>query len=453
MRAVCLLTTLAAVLGVALVTPALAVTDAERVPVYHEFRSLFDARRYDEALPLAEKLVQLTEEQYGRDDARLVTPLVNLATTRYRLHDFDDAEKLFLRSISILETSGTPQDRRLIRPLHGLGASCIAKGSYEAAAVALKRAVDLSRNLDGLFNPDQLPVLDRLIEAYVALGQVTEAEKEQQYALRIAETAYGRWDLRLLQPLDRHARWFESVGRYATARSLHLRALAIAEQAGRGQIASVAPLRGIARTYRLEFANGVDSGESTVRDPLDASSMLPDAGASGRMSAEGERALLLALQVLERSQPPDRRLHGETLVDLGDWYLTGAAATRAIQIYEKAWADLSAGGDTTLLAMPEQLVYRPPSSSISRTRLDPGDYEVQTVELRLTIGPDGKVGDAVAQPGTAASEATVRAVVAAARKARYRPRFEAGKAVDTRNVALRERMAVRVRKTTDRQRE
>lgn len=450
MRAACLYATLAAALGVALGAPAVAVTDADRTPVYREFRALFDAQRYGEALPLAEKLVQLTEEQYGSEDAKLVAPLVNLATTQYRLHDLTAAEKLYQRGIEILETTGTPADRQLIRPLHGLGATYAAAGNHEAAAAALKRAVDLSRNLDGLFNTDQLAILDPLIESYVALGQITEAEKEHQYAFRVAEAAYGRSDLRLLQPLDRYARWFEFVGRYATARSLHSRALNIADQGGHGKLVAVAPLRGIARTYRLEFVNGVESPEAAAKDPMDASAMMPDYGSAGRLGADGERALLLALQVLERVQPLDHRLHGETLVDLGDWYMTGGAVSRAIQTYEKAWPDLSVSGATALLTRPEQLAYRPPTSSVSRTRLDPEDYQAQPVELRLSVGKDGKVSDVVALPG-AAPEAAVRSVIAAARKARYRPRFEAGKPVETRDVPMLERIAVRIKESDRRE--
>ena len=45
--------------------PALAVTDADRMAVYQEFRTQYDARQYAEAQPLAERLVELTEEQYG----------------------------------------------------------------------------------------------------------------------------------------------------------------------------------------------------------------------------------------------------------------------------------------------------------------------------------------------------------------------------------------------------
>src|SRR5215471_12776378 len=72
-----------------LVVPvAMAVTDAERIQVYDEFRAVFDAKRYDDALPLAQKLVSLTEEQYGPADRALINPLSNLGTTYYRRHDF-----------------------------------------------------------------------------------------------------------------------------------------------------------------------------------------------------------------------------------------------------------------------------------------------------------------------------------------------------------------------------
>ena len=53
-----------------------------------------------------------------------------------------------------------------------------------------------------------------------------DAEKENQYAFRVAESAFGRNDLRMLEPLDRLARWNEFVGRYTTARGLHARASA-----------------------------------------------------------------------------------------------------------------------------------------------------------------------------------------------------------------------------------
>ena len=143
--------------------PAAATTDAERLDVYHQFRAAFDAHHYQEALPLAQQLVTLTEEQYGASDRALVNPLSNLATTEYRLGDYKDAEAAYLRGVKIVEDSGGNgnADRLLLRPLHGLGVTYYASGQFEDASIALKRALDLSRNLDGLFNAGQVAILDR----------------------------------------------------------------------------------------------------------------------------------------------------------------------------------------------------------------------------------------------------------------------------------------------------
>src|SRR5882757_9502308 len=246
--------------------PATAVTDADRVQVYHEFRAAFDAKQYKDALPLAEKLVSLTEEQYGGTDRTLVNPLSNLGTTQYRLRDFKSAEEIFLRSIKIVEESGGGADRALLRPLHGLGATYFATGQFDDASLILKRALDLSRNLDGLFNLEQMSILDPLIESLVALDRNDDVERAYDYSIRVAEAAYGKTDLQVLRSLDRSAHWQEKMGRYATARILYARALQIAEQAGAGAaISTVDPLEGIARTYRLEFVNG-NEGQTSGGD-------------------------------------------------------------------------------------------------------------------------------------------------------------------------------------------
>src|SRR3954469_9032553 len=79
--------------------PAAGVTDAERIDVNQQFREAFDAKKYAEALPLAENVVALTEEQYGKDARALVNPLTNLATVHYRLKDYPAAEKDYQHGI------------------------------------------------------------------------------------------------------------------------------------------------------------------------------------------------------------------------------------------------------------------------------------------------------------------------------------------------------------------
>ncbi|HVY82293.1 MAG TPA: tetratricopeptide repeat protein [Steroidobacteraceae bacterium] len=434
----------AALVGVwACAQAAAAVTDADRLQVYKEFREAFDARRYAEALPLAEKIVAMTEEQYGSNDRKLANPLTNLGTVHYRMKDYAAAEKDYQRSVEILEQTGGNADRQLLRPLHGLGAAHFAKKEYVDASVALKRAVDLSRNLDGLFNVDQLQMLEPLIASYVALDLTADAEKEQQYALRVAESAYGKNDARMLKPLDRYGRWLEQIGRYTTARLLYARALTIAEATGgRGSPLGVDALQGIARTYRLEFVNGAEE-TPTAPDPFGANDT-PIMSEGQRLNPDGERALRLALSALDKVQPVDHKKRGEVLVELGDWYFSAGAMAKGLEVYREAWKDLAAAHDTSVLEQPRMLAYRPPPSSAKRSHLNPDESEERYTEVKYTVTKEGRTDNVTIVSGDAA-ESTQKAVVSAMKKARYAPRFENGEPVDTPDVVWREKLLVRVK--------
>lgn len=433
--------------GGALTAPAAraAATDAERHETYKTFRTDFDAGRFTAALPIAQRLVEMTEAQYGPDDRQLVNPLTNLGTVYYRLGDYAAAEVHYLRALRLIDGKLAGADRMLMRPLAGLGETYLATRQYAEAATALKRAVDLSRHLDGLFNADQIDLLDPLIESYVALDQLQDAEKESQYAFRVAESAYGRDDLRMLEPLDRLARWYEFVGRYATARGLHARALMIAENAaGRGTPQSVGSLRGLARSYYLEYLYGPEE-TAAPPDPFQTSSAMQQLNQETRLNPDGERALRYALEALSKAAPVDHRARGETLVELGDWYLIGGATARANQAYRDGWKELAAAGNdaVALLQAPRRLAYRPPPASIARARPNnPENYEERYVEMRFKVLPDGKVAD-VETVGSNASPAIEKATLHAVRRARYAPRLENGEPVVTPDVTLRERVLVK----------
>jgi tetratricopeptide (TPR) repeat protein len=423
--------------------PATAVTDADRVQVYHEFRVAFDARQYKDALPLAERLVSLTEEQFGGTDRALINPLSNLGTTQYRLRDFKSAEATFLRSIRIVEDSGGGADRALLRPLHGLGATYFATGQYEDASLIFKRALDLSRNLDGLFNAEQMSILDPLIDSLVALDRHDDTERAYDYSIRVAEAAYGKTDLHVLRPLERSAHWHERMGHYETARILYARALQILEQSGGNtSIRTVEPLEGIARTYRLEFVNGGNPSDSQVNlaDPFaPAPELDPAVANSQRLNPDGERAILLALRAIDKAQPVDHMRRGVALVELGDWYMSGGVSARGLQAYQEAWGDFELGGSTAALAAPRQLAYRPPSSSVTRAKGDHDNMDEHFVEASFTVTKDGRTTD-VSTSNTDATESQQKVVLAAVRRARYAPRLESGVPVDTEGVKLRERL-------------
>jgi tetratricopeptide (TPR) repeat protein len=430
--------------ALALGSPAIAVSDGDRVEVYHQFRTAFDAHQFKDALRLAEKLVALTEEQYGENDRALVNPLCNLATTQYRLADYATAEKTYARGIKIVEDGGGGADRLLLQPLHGLGATYFARGEYDEASVVLKRALDISRNLDGLFNPQQMQILEPLTRSLVALERREEADRDFEYSVRVAENAYGKGDLRLMRPLNEYAAWAERMGRYTTARALYARALTIAEQVrGPNSMLTVDPLIGIGRSYRLEFVNGSEEGTDPVVDPLEpATDLFPGALAAQRLNPEGEHALLLAVQTVTRNSPVNYARRGSALVELGDWYMGTGASAQAIDTYRAAWSDLVTAGSTAQLSAPRQLAYHPPNSSIARSRLSGDNVEEHFVETSFTVTKEGKV-TGVAVTSSDAPESQQKKVVSAVKRARYAPRFVDGVVVETSGVTLRERIVTK----------
>jgi tetratricopeptide (TPR) repeat protein len=423
---------------------ALAVTDADRVALYKEFRSQFDARQYVAARPLAEKLVKLTEEQYGPDELPVSTPLTNLATVDYKLGNFPAAIENYQRSLRILQAKSTMADKAQIQPLHGLGVSFMGARDPESAVVALKRAADLSRNTDGLFNIGQVEFIDVLIDAYAATGRFTEAEKESLYAMRVEEAAYGRSSVKLLDRLDKLARWYEAERRYTTERSVYDRALAILTKgAPENDLRRIGPLRGIARSYRLELFYGVEGADTGGTFNTNAGAPVFGEGTQQR---RGESSLTTALAVLDANAPLNQQLRGEVLADLGDWYLVTNALRRAYDAYAEAWKALSEIDKTDYLAAPRLLAYRPSISSIDRSQLDPAEAVLKQVEMHFTVDRDGRLDDVTSSTSDVPEE-VVRNSVTSMKRSRYAPRIENGAAVATQNVVFVERVLVKVTST------
>ena len=431
-------------LVVSLVFPlaALAVTDADRIAVYKEFRVQYDAKKYAEAQPLAERLVELTEAQYGSEELPLTNPLTNLATVHYKLGHYPQAIENYQRTLRILQAKSTIADKQQIRPLHGLGVSFMGANDPESAVVALKRAADLSRNTDGLFNINQIEFIDALINAYEASGRYAEAEKESLYAMRVEEAAYGRSSIKLLDRLDKLARWYEAARRYTSERNVYDRALGIlARSAPENDLRRVGPYRGIARSYRLESFYGVEGADTGAT--FNSGNAGAPVFSDGTQQRRGEASLNSALSVIDANPPGNERLRGEVLTDLGDWFLISNAMRRAFDAYAEAWKAFSSVSNTTLLESPRILAYRPSISSVDRSQLDPAEAVIKTVKLVFKVDRDGRI-DEVTSPTTDVPENIVRNSAASMKRSRYAPRIENGLAVPTENVVFIERVLIKV---------
>jgi hypothetical protein len=246
----------------------------------------------------------------------------------------------------------------------------------------------------------------------------------------------------VLPRLTRLARWYEDTDRMELARLEWQRAVHIAEAEDGGRnAATIRGLLGVARTHRLQFVRDPDSvGISTCRvDPatgeLTPLTICADLGRQVKLDQEGEEAALDALRILDSTPEPPPRLLAETLLELGDWYMTAHDPARALPYYERAWPLLAEAGGTAInpLSAPRDVYFRPPRLALQH-RLPPAaeaavPANASRVEFSLTVEADGAVSEV--RPLTDAPDARTSRLRRALQHARFSPRFVDGHPVPT----------------------
>ncbi|HEY5559298.1 MAG TPA: tetratricopeptide repeat protein, partial [Steroidobacteraceae bacterium] len=250
--------------------PATILALDPRMEAYEQFRGFYDTAHFDEALPFARRVVELSEAAAERD-YELPIAYNNLGATLYQLGDYPGAEASYVKSLEILEATQGISSRRLIVPLAGLGAVYAATDQHVLAAELLDRALAVSRRSDGLFNVAQLPLIEQVADNRYAISDFKAVERERLYALKIAEQNYGYDDERTLPAILKLADLYEGLREYIAARMMFLRARdASMKESGGFNPMAVKSLIGIARTHRLQYTMDPQTLESQQpgRDPI-----------------------------------------------------------------------------------------------------------------------------------------------------------------------------------------
>ena len=437
-------------------TPPAAVLAAtgERDAAYRAFRAQFDAGHFNEALPYADSVVQLTEalDEHHPD---LVRAYDNLGATQYRLGDLIAAERAYQRALQAAEERQGATSPQLIAPLRGLALTYQGSGRDDLAVPLLERAVAISRRSAGLFNPAQRELLEPLIDGYTSLTRFTDADRDQAYLLRIAEHQYGDHDRRLIPAVERLAQWSERRHRHTEARLLWQRLLHIASD--RSQVSFygiIAGMRGIAHTYRLDYQFGPElaGSEASRQGGVVFRTDIAERDPFGRPAAQGHGDFVLdstGKEVLERAlkfaqavTPPRTDALFALLVDLGDWHLLADNGERAMSYYRQALPYLPALPGTPEqpldpLAYPSQLLYRPPPAAL-RHRDQPASLVSEKFAVaEFTVAADGHCQDVKIVEGDA-TDGQRSSFTTAISKSLYRPRFVDGQPVASEKIRYRE---------------
>ena len=373
-------------------------------------RDLVSEGRYAEAVPLAERLVELTEEELGVG-LEFGVALSNLAILQRRAELYDLSEESFLRSIDVIREADGFYTDAVINPLIGLGVNYQARGAYLEAVTIFEEARTVSRRVHGLLNEQQIDILDHLSNTMIEMEQYGDADQHQLTALHLRERIYGAESMEILPAIYKFARWLRVAYRYDEERNQYSRAIGIIrEHEGEMGTSMVRALRETGNSFRVQkFPEG-----------------------------RGISALRRALEISRAQPEPDKRIVAEILIDIGDWSVAFSKVGPTGDEYLQAWqllGELENGAAlrTAWFDEPRYVLRENPSnrgiSAASEPGALPGHVLITFDVTELGRTTDVTVIESV--PPGLKDDSTARAI----NRSRFRPRIVDGAFVRVRGQA------------------
>src|SRR5688572_23723424 len=199
-------------------------------------------RKYDDADRLFRRSLQIRESTLGPDHASLVQTVNGLAAVCYARGDIDAAEPLFQRALSITERRLGAQHPDIVTSLNSLARIAFKRNDHAAAGPLLERLLVLKESTLGPDHPESAPILGSLVKVRCAEGALDEAERLARRAVSIREREQPPAEITLASALELLADVLARLGKRDEERSARQRATTL-----RGHPAATAGLMPLTR--------------------------------------------------------------------------------------------------------------------------------------------------------------------------------------------------------------
>jgi len=330
-------------------------TDTDRA--LHDARKQFEealklqrAGKYDEALSLVERALEIRERLLGTEHRDVAAGIDSLAGVYSDRGEYVKAEPLYLRALAIREKA-----LGIDHPDTATGASNLGKlyhyqGKYGEAESLYKRSLEIREKALGKDHPDTAEVLNNLAVLYSAQGKYVEAEPLHQRALDIREKALGKDHPSTAQSLNNLAFVYEYLGKYAEAEPLYKRALDIREKAlGKDHPSTAISLNSLASLYHLQgkyaeaeplYRRSLDIREKALgKDHPSTATGISNLAriydSQGRY-AEAEPLYKRAIDIYEKALGKDHPITANSINNLGTHYRRQGKYAEAEPLYKRA---------------------------------------------------------------------------------------------------------------------
>ena len=400
--------------------------------------------------------VDLADEQIV--DEPLAQPADDVATANQKR-----AIEQYKQVVKDLESSGGVYQVQLSENLSSLGAAYQAINQHAEAIAVLERALHITRVNNGLYNIDQIAILEEIIESNTAMEDWENLSKNYSYLYWVNKRNYGDYDIKLLPIIDRIGRWHlqaftseldeQGFRHLLEADQLFERAIAIIElNHGENDPRLINALYGVALTnyqmaavasnaedfddIRSSFRNRL-SGGRRARQVLDQ--QFAEQELMLRNYAKGKKAMTRIVDIHAHDEllPPD--MHAMALTHLGDWYLMFNKRNSAAKSYEEAYAIMNANGIEQedidrLFGQPRML----PAIQLPTQDEPVKNENPKYVIVAFNVSPTGRARNIEVIESFPSDDVSLqRKARKSVASAKFRPKFEGGKAVATEGLKIR----------------
>ncbi len=223
---------------------------------------LYEQGKYQEAIPLAEKVLAIREKNLGSDHVDVAKILNKLAELYLEQGNYTPAEPIIQRSLSIREKAFGKDHPDVAESLNNLAELYLYQGNYTTAEPLIQRSLSIREKAFGKDHPDVAESLNNLALLYYSQGNYTTAEPLYQRSLSIREKALGKDHPDVAESLIGLALLYYSQGKYSAAEPLYQRSISILEKAlGKDHPNVAIALNNLAVLYQ-------DQGKYSAAEPL-----------------------------------------------------------------------------------------------------------------------------------------------------------------------------------------
>lgn len=166
----------------------------EAARLNEEVRRLYGEGKYDEALPLAERVLKTRESILGPDHLLVATAEKNVGAIYNQQKKFELAEAHYRRALQSLEKDPRKNGAAAADAANQLAGIRFVRKDYDESEAYLKRAVELLAQGAGPDHPLRGPYLLNLADFYLYRGSFSKARPHLESAFAVMEAQPPRLD-------------------------------------------------------------------------------------------------------------------------------------------------------------------------------------------------------------------------------------------------------------------